>query len=80
MQYYRCKCGNREAHGSMPPYRCSKCSKCGSDLATHPDLHAEPVEHDFSSVETVKTDQGDATITSCKYCYRTKEQVEKEAA
>lgn len=79
MQYYRCKCGNREAYGSMPPYACDKCEKCGSDLSLHPDYHQEPKPHDFSAVENVQTDQGAATITRCRYCSRTREQIERAA-
>jgi hypothetical protein len=80
MQYYRCKCGAREAWGSMPPYRCTKCEKCGSDLATDPGLHDEPVPHDFSAVKTVETDQGTATITRCRLCLRTLHEIERGAA
>lgn len=80
MQYYRCKCGEHEAWGSMPPARCSQCKKCNSDLSLHPDYHNEPVPHDFSSVEKLTTDQGEATITRCRYCHYTKAQIEKRDA
>lgn len=78
MQYYRCKCGASEAWGSMPPYACSKCSKCGSDLAQAPGLHGEPKDHDFSYVEKVQTDQGEMTRTRCQYCHRTRDEIERE--
>ena len=77
MQYYRCKCGEHTAWGSMPPNRCFKCEKCGSDLAQAPGLHRDPVPHDFTSIENIKTDQGDMTITRCRYCHRTKAQIER---
>lgn len=38
MVYYRCKCGNREAFGSMPPPPCEECPLCLTTLETHPDL------------------------------------------
>lgn len=78
MQYYRCKCGNCEAWGSMPPYRCSQCKECNSDLAMHPDYHQEPVPHDFSSVDTIEVDGGTATITRCRYCHNTQKQINKQ--
>ena len=76
MQYYRCKCGKAEAWGSMPPYQCSSCKHCGSDLAQAPDLHRDPVPHDFSHVEQVRTDEGPKPLTRCKYCHHTKEEIE----
>lgn len=60
MQYYRCKCGNSEAWGSDAPPRCSRCSKCGSDLATPPDEHSEPLPHEFEASE--KTEHYNACL------------------
>jgi hypothetical protein len=60
----------------MPPYACSRCAECGSDLATHPDFHREPKPHDFSFIEKVRTDQGEATITCCRYCMRRRDEIE----
>lgn len=77
MQYYRCKCGRKEAWGSMSPPLCSRCPDCGTNLATAPDIHGEPQDHDFSLVEKVETDQGDATITRCRYCHRTRREIER---
>lgn len=76
MQYYRCKCGHRESWGSLPPDRCQRCEKCGSDLAFSPESHREPIEHDFSAVNTVETDDGPKLLTRCRYCYRTKAEVQ----
>jgi hypothetical protein len=78
MLYYRCKCGNTQAWGSMPPNRCDKCESCGSDLALDPEGHREPSPHDFSAVQEVVTDQGTATITRCRHCYRTKAELESD--
>lgn len=72
MRHYRCKCGNRTAFGSMPPSRCASCPDCGSDLAEAPDLHREPLQHEFSSVEQVDTDAGPRPLTRCCYCHRTR--------
>ena len=62
----------------MGPSRCQKCAKCGSSLAQSPSEHREPESHDFSLVETVETDQGQATITRCRYCHHTKKEIGKE--
>jgi hypothetical protein len=45
MLYYRCKCGNSTAFGSMPPNPCDGCSKCNTTLALHPDYHRVPEPH-----------------------------------
>jgi hypothetical protein len=59
----------------MSPARCSKCLKCGSDLATSPSLHGEPSPHDYYQ-ESVKTDNGPQPLTRCRWCLRTKEEIE----
>ena len=79
MQYQRCKCGAIQWFGSDPPPRCAACAKCGSGPGYSPTTHREPEPHDFSSVEKLQTDQGDATITRCRYCHRTRAQIEKQA-
>lgn len=78
MQYYRCKCGKCEAWGSMPPYACSGCGDCGTTLDTHAEMHSMPKPHDFSEVEHIKVDQGEVTITRCRLCLRTRDEIEKE--
>lgn len=77
MQYYRCRCGKCEAWGSDPPALCSGCPDCGSDLSGSPNTHREPKAHEFSSVESLVTDQGNATITRCCYCHKTRREIEK---
>lgn len=67
MRYYRCKCGERQSWGSMPPYPCQKCPACGSDLAESPDLHREPQDHDWRT-QQVETDNGPQPITRCSWC------------
>jgi hypothetical protein len=47
MQYYRCKCGEAQAWGSMSPAPCRGCSKCNTTLETHPDYHRTPEPHQF---------------------------------
>lgn len=76
MRFYRCKCGNVTAWGSMPPYQCSQCPKCKSDLAEGPSLHADPIPHEFLTVPVI-VDQGEMTVTRCRYCSRTKAEIEK---
>lgn len=82
MQYYRCKCGSSQSWGSMGPALCASCSKCGSDLATSPELHREPRPHEFR-VEKVmaETDDGEVEvgeISRCFYCSRTKKEIKME--
>lgn len=67
MRYYRCKCGNSTSVGSIPPYPCSKCEDCGSDLAEAPQWHSEPVPHDMHPTQ-VATDGGLVTLTRCRWC------------
>lgn len=76
MRYYRCKCGWLMSWGSMPPHPCSKCEKCGSNLAEGPDLHEEPQEHDWV-IEKVETDEGLKDRTHCRWCGRRKIEIEK---
>lgn len=77
MKYYRCKCGKREAWGSMPPGRCVSCQDCGTTLDTSPDQHTAPRPHNFSE-STVRTDEGLKTITTCSGCMKPKWQIEQE--
>lgn len=76
MQYYRCRCGKLESWGSMSPARCIGCANCGTNLAQHPDDHKAPVPHDFSSVQNVQTDEGEKTLTLCRYCHRSRTEIE----
>ena len=75
MVYYRCKCGKHSSYGSMGPALCRRCDECGSDLATNPDLHREPKPHDWR-VEQVDTDNGKQPRTYCRYCLKTKAEIE----
>jgi hypothetical protein len=57
---------------------CTRCSKCGSDLAQGPTGHAEkPAEHDF--VTKYNQDTGEP-FQICRNCLRTQKQLEKEEA
>lgn len=67
MKFYRCKCGAREAYGSMSPYPCSGCEKCGTTLEQHPDDHRIPKPHDWQT-ELVETDEGKKPRTRCSWC------------
>jgi hypothetical protein len=72
MQYYRCKCGNATAYGSMGPAPCTRCSKCGSDLALGPSGHSEPDAHTF--VTRFDPTNGDP-YEVCKRCMRRKSEL-----
>lgn len=67
MMYYRCKCGDRESFGSMPPNPCAQCETCGSDLAPTPELHRPPRDHDWET-RLVDTDEGQRELTVCRWC------------
>lgn len=58
--------------GSAP---CRRCDKCGSDLAESPDTHIEPRPH-LMVPGTVHTDAGEATLTRCRWCLRTRAELE----
>ena len=75
MQYYRCKCGKREAWGGMPPYPCTSCADCGTTLDTGPDRHRESRPHELRPTE-VETDAGVAFLHRCTWCGETKKQIE----
>jgi hypothetical protein len=77
MQFYRCKCGEQTAFGSMSPCRCSGCNECGTTLEIHPSLHRTPDPHDFYP-EPVETDEGVFSLSRCRYCGRTKKEIELE--
>lgn len=76
MQYYRCKCGKRQAWGSMGPSPCSGCLECNTTLEQYPSLHKEPKPHEMIAT-TVETDEGEATLSRCKWCYRSKKELEE---
>lgn len=77
MLFYRCKCGASTAIGSMSPDRCATCDECGSDYATSPAGHGDPVPHDFSKVSQVATDEGPKPLTRCRWCHMTQSEIDK---
>ena len=78
MKYYSCKCGEKMAFGTDPPSRCLKCKKCGTGLSSLSGQYPEPLPHDFSAIDTIMTDQGEHTVTRCRYCFRAKWKIEEE--
>jgi hypothetical protein len=80
MIYMQCKCGEYQFFGSgMEPAKCAKCKKCGTRPATGPNSHVDPLPHEFVA-RPVETDEGNATLSRCKYCYKTRSEVEREEA
>src|SRR5580700_10927309 len=76
MMFYRCKCGFSQAHTSMGVPACSRCPKCGSDLAPGPNVHSEPEPHEF----VTKYDQNTgAPYQRCKRCFRTQAELDEVA-
>lgn len=69
MQYYRCKCGNATAWTSMGVPSCSRCAKCGSDLAQSPSGHSEPEAHKFKTMYDQHTGVPYEVCTLC-HCRR----------
>ncbi|MCC7139760.1 MAG: hypothetical protein IT460_15160 [Planctomycetes bacterium] len=63
----------------MEPPRCCPCPKCGTVPATGPDVHPDPVPHDFRATP-VQADQPGATLTRCLICCKTKAQIDAAAA
>lgn len=76
MLYYRCKCGKREAWGSMPPPQCAICPECKSDLALSKDSHSEPKPHEFEETD-VQTDEGVKKLSRCRWCDKTRKQIQE---
>jgi hypothetical protein len=78
MRYERCRCGKLEFWGSgMSPAPCSGCEDCGTTPASHPDGHKTPEPHEFVA-HSVDTDAGAATLSRCRWCMKTRKQLERE--
>lgn len=77
MKYAQCKCGNMQMWTSgMPLTKCSKCSKCGSGYGYGPNSHIDPLPHEYETYPVKGYDQDNVTKTICKYCNKTKKQIE----
>lgn len=76
MRYYRCKCGKRESWGSMPPDQCQGCPDCKTTLDEHPSSHRAPAPHEFVATD-VETDAGPQPLTRCRWCHRTRAELEQ---
>lgn len=76
MRYYRCKCGESMSMGSMPPPRCFRCEKCGSNLAEGPSWHSEPLPHEWH-IGQVETDEGMKPLSRCRYCHHTRREIQE---
>lgn len=77
MMNYRCECGRSTAVGSMPGPKCDGCDECGTTLEIHPSLWRKPEPHQFEA-QKVETDNGEAALSRCIYCHRTKKQIEAQ--
>lgn len=64
----------------MPPDRCRGCSKCGTNLVDMgfcgPEDHKDPAPHEFYT-QQVETNDGPKPLDRCRWCYRTRSQIEK---
>lgn len=65
MQYYRCKCGDRQLWTTDGPSDCVICNKCNTTLAQRPEDHkTEAKPHDY------KTYYDQNTGKPFKLCHR----------
>jgi len=72
--FYRCKCGQTEAWGSMPPSPCTGCSTCKTTLEASPGAHSQPIPHEFVERFDHKTGK---PYDLCTICLRTRWEIEK---
>ena len=72
MKFYQCKCGRSKSFGSRSPFACSFCTECNTKLASHPSGHStERIPHNLIKTR-VKTDDGYAVLSRCKWCMKTR--------
>lgn len=79
MKTYRCKCGQTAAWSSMGGCPCSRCGKCGSNLALGPDDHRDPEPHNMVAQKVeLETDTGTlrGELTRCVWCLKTLAELE----
>jgi hypothetical protein len=76
--YDRCQCGKIEvwSSGEVVP-RCSPCKACGTVPARGPSSHPDPEPHEFVARD-VATDAGPQPLSRCRWCHRTKAEIERE--
>ena len=75
MQFFRCRCGHSKSYSNMGKALCVVCPECKSTLSVGPDDHPEPIPHDWITVETRTTYQGQtdsSLITTCTRCHAKK--------
>ncbi len=75
MRVWRCKCGETETFGSMPPRQCQVCQKCGGTMLRGLDgNYRQAIPHDVV-VETTRQEHGgnvsEKKRTYCARCFET---------
>lgn len=80
MQVYRCRCGKSKFFGSDSPSPCQGCYLCETTYAQHPDDHKKPEPHQFDSVQRIETDEGEKTLSRCRWCYISRKEAERQEA
>jgi hypothetical protein len=73
--YYRCRCGNMEAWGSMPPV-CEICPDCKSTLAIPGEQSLPGVPHRFVT-RWVRTCESSQHLSVCIHCSRSRSNIEQ---
>ena len=79
MRYWACKCGKSEhwTSGMVPP-PCVECGDCHTVASQDPKNHVRAIPHEFM-VGEVETDDGMKPLSMCKWCLKTRSQIEKMA-
>lgn len=70
MQYYRCRCGKKEALASYPPASCEGCRDCNSTLELHSSMHRVPRPHEWVARYDNLTGK---RYFLCKWCHERSE-------
>lgn len=65
-----------EAYGSISPYECFGCERCGSNLTAGSLPQRDRSPHLYFT-DRVETDGGPMPLTRCRYCRATKASIEK---
>lgn len=77
MRYLRCQCGKCEGWNSgMPENPCDGCKECNTTMSSSPSGHKELTPHEMVAYP-IESDQGDSTLSRCRWCHDTKKTIEK---
>ena len=66
---YKCRCGHMTQAAHKPPAPCLSCPRCGTTLTRGAERYGRPMPCKFEQI---------AGQERCRYCYRTRGEVEKD--